>query len=101
MAGLCGGRDGGWRFLGVLPAVAIPVTVRAGIRAVLFVRTAHPAPKLPGEHFPGVTEFGMRAENGRGLIADVHHAIFAARVAAAPVLLPRRVRKELFECGVV
>src|SRR5690242_17749627 len=52
---------------------------------------------LPLQHFPGVAEFAIAAENRGGFVTGLHHAVFAARITAIAVLLPGRVVDEIAE----
>ena len=84
--------------------VAIALAVGLGL-AFSFARLAdqstHLAGKRPGEHLPGVAEFLVAAENGGSFVAGVNHAILAARIAPAAVLLPRSLFDEFLERLVV
>ncbi len=73
----------------------VPVAVRLGRLAAL--EPAHPAGERPAQHLPGVAEFLVAAEHRGGLVARVHHAILAARIAAVAVFLPRSFFDEVFE----
>src|SRR5262245_10024108 len=53
--------------------------------------------ELPLQQLPAVTKPPVRAEHGRRLVADVDHAVLAARIAAEAVLLPWSVLEELLE----
>src|SRR5919201_1795739 len=57
--------------------------------------------KLPLEELPAVAKLSVRAQDRRWLVADVHHAVFAARIASAAVLFPWRFFEEVLEGGVV
>src|SRR5262249_29159866 len=52
---------------------------------------------LPLEQLPAVTEAPVRAENSRRLVPDMHHAVLAAWIAAASILLPGCLLEEFLE----
>ena len=62
--------------------------VSLGANPVLTRRCALELRKLPEQHFEGVAELFVHAQHGRGLVAGVHHAAFAARVVAVAVAVP-------------
>src|SRR5580700_1640562 len=64
-------------------------------------KAAHFSGNRPAEHLPSVAELLVTAENCGRFKTDMNHAIFAARVATAPILFPRSLLDEIFKRLVV
>src|SRR5262249_9723373 len=78
---------------------SVPVSVPVAAKGL--PSAAHAARKLPLQHLPAVTQLRMGTEHGGRLVTDVDHAILAACVPPAPILLPGSVLDELPVAGVV
>src|SRR5207302_3615307 len=57
--------------------------------------------KLPLQELPGIGEGPICAQHGGRLVADVHHAMLAARVAPSTVFFPRGLLDEFLERAIM
>src|ERR1700722_1905247 len=64
-------------------------------------KATHLSGDRPAKHLPRVAELLVAAENCGRFKTDMNHAIFAARVATAPILFPRSLLDEIFKRLVV
>src|SRR5207245_1527770 len=63
--------------------------------ALLWVR------ELPFEQFPAISKFSIGSQNSGRLIAGMHHAILAARIAAMAIFFPWSFFNQILESRVM